>query len=127
MRFLVDTQSYYWSLCEPAKLSAVATEVLQHPSRTKVLSVASFWEMAIKSALGKLTLPKDLNLLWKEAEAAGIEILPIRPGHLTWLTTLPHHHRDPFDRLMIAQALEEGWEVISNDEQWDAYGVTRVW
>jgi PIN domain nuclease of toxin-antitoxin system len=71
MRFLVDTQSYYWSLCEPAKLSAVATEVLQHPSRTKVLSVASFWEMAIKSALGKLTLPKDLNLLWKEAEAAG--------------------------------------------------------
>ncbi len=127
MRILVDTQSYYWSLCEPGRLSISAAAVLQSRSRIKILSVATFWEMAIKSALGKLTLPKDLEVLWQEAEVAGIGILPIRPRHLARLTTLPHHHRDPFDRLMIAQALEEGWEVISSDDQWDAYGVTRIW
>ena len=87
----------------------------------------SFWEMAIKSALGKLILPKSVELLWQEAEPAGIGVLPIQARHLTRLATLPHHHRDPFDRLMIAQALEEGWEVISSDDQWDAYGVTRIW
>jgi PIN domain nuclease of toxin-antitoxin system len=127
MRTLVDTQSYYWSLCDPGRLSAIATEALQSPSRIKILSVASFWEMAIKNALGKLTLPKRVELLWQEVEATDIAVLPIRPGHLARLATLPHHHRDPFDRLMIAQTLEEGWEVISSDDQWDAYGVTRIW
>ncbi len=83
MRTLVDTQSYYWNLCDPDTLSAAATEALKSRSRIKILSVASFWEMAIKCALGKLTLPKRIELLWQEAEAAGIAVLPIRPGHLT--------------------------------------------
>ena len=127
MRTLVDTQSYYWSLCDPGRLSATATEALQCQSRIKILSVASFWEMAIKNALGKLTLPKRIERLWQEAETADIAVSPIRPRHLARLAALPHHHRDPFDRLMIAQTLEEGWEVISSDNEWDAYGVTRIW
>lgn len=127
MRTLLDTQSYYWSLCEPGKLSNAAAREMQSRSRSMILSVATFWEMAIKSALGKLTLPKNVELLWQEAEAVGIGILPILPIHLSSLATLPHHHRDPFDRLMIAQALAEGWEVVSSDNQWDAYGVTRIW
>jgi PIN domain nuclease of toxin-antitoxin system len=104
MRTLVDTQSYYWSLCDPGRLIATAIEALQSPSRIKILSEASFWEMAIKNALGKLTLPKRIEHLWQEAETANIAVLPIRPGHLARLAALPHHHRDPFDRLMIAQA-----------------------
>ncbi|MES2657815.1 MAG: type II toxin-antitoxin system VapC family toxin [Verrucomicrobiota bacterium] len=127
MRTLVDTQCYYWSLCEPSNLSVAASQALQSQSRVKALSVATFWEMSIKSALGKLTLPNRIELLWHEAELSGIAILSIRPEHLTRLAALPHHHRDPFDRLMIAQALEEGWEVVSSDDQWDAYGVMRIW
>ena len=77
--------------------------------------------------MGKLTLPKRIERLWQEAETADIAVSPIRPRHLARLAALPHHHRDPFDRLMIAQTLEEGWEVISSDNEWDAYGVTRIW
>lgn len=127
MRTLVDTQCFYWSLCETGNLSISAAQALQSPSMVKCLSVASFWEMAIKTALGKLTLPRRVEILWQEAEAAGIAILSIQPRHLARLATLPHHHRDPFDRLMIAQALEEGWSVVSSDDQWDAYGVMRIW
>lgn len=127
MRILVDTQSYYWSLCDPRMLSARATAVLTDPGIRKYLSAVVFWELAIKAALGKLTLPKPVEVLWAEAESAGTSILAIRPDHLRGLGKLPHHHRDPFDRLMIAQALEEGWKAVSSDDQWDAYGVVRIW
>ena len=127
MTILVDTQCFYWSLCEPDLLSARAKHALQDSAGIKFLSVAVFWEMTIKSALGKLTLPKPVEELWQETVGAGTAVLAIQPGHLAGLTSLPHHHRDPFDRLMIAQALVEGWPVLSSDDQWDAYGVQRIW
>jgi PIN domain nuclease of toxin-antitoxin system len=127
MKVLVDTQSYYWGLCERASLSFKAREALSDPLLTKCLSVAVFWEFSIKSALGKLKLPREVPELWGEAEGDGFILLPILKQHLGRLATLPQHHRDPFDRLMIAQALEEGWSVVSSDEQWDAYGVHRIW
>ncbi len=127
MRTLIDTQCFYWGLCDRASLSVRAEMAMGDPLRTKTLSVAVFWEMTIKAALGKLTLPKPPEVLWHEAETTGAEVLGIRPQHLTRLAILPPHHKDPFDRLMIAQALAESWEVISSDSQWDAYGVTRIW
>ncbi len=87
-----------------------------------------FWEMAIKVGLEKLSLGMAPDLLMDLLVARGdIETLNIKSCHLRRLGTLPHHHRDPFDRLMIAQALEEDWEVISSDSQWDAYGIKRIW
>ena len=126
MRILVDTQSFYWSLCDPGALTGRAAAALTDPGISKYLSAVVFWELAIKHALGKLILPKPVEVLWAEAEDVAL-ILPIRPSHLRCLGTLLQHHRDPFDRLMIAQALEEGWEVVSSDDQWDAYGVVGIW
>lgn len=127
MTILVDTQCFYWSFCEPDLLSARARHALQDAAKVKVLSVAVFWEMTIKSALGKLTLPKPVEELWSETAGAGIAVLQIQPNDLAGLAKLPHHHRDPFDRLMVAQALVEGLPVVSSDDQWDAYGVQRIW
>ena len=127
MTVLVDTQAYYWGLCSPADLSARARMALQDAGIRKVLSAATFWEMTIKSNLGKLRMPKPVEVLWGEAEAAGMEVLGIQGAHLRQLSSLPGHHGDPFDRLMIAQALAEGWSVVSSDAQWDAYGVQRIW
>ena len=84
--------------------------------------------MAIKSSLGKLDLAKPLGELLPPLLAdAGIELLPIEIADLTRVATLPFHHRDPFDRLLAAQALERGFTVVSVDEAFDAYGVTRIW
>ncbi len=127
MKTLVDTQCFYWSLCEGNKLSRQAREAMQDEVRVKVLSVAVFWEMTIKHGIGKLRLPQPVEVLWEEAEAGGIAVVGIRPAHLRGLAALDHHHNDPFDRVMIAQALVEDWEVVSSDEHWDAYGVRRIW
>lgn len=127
MTVLVDTHAFYWSLCSPVDLSPLALRTLNDLGTAKVLSVATFWEMTIKSGLGKLKLPKPIQVLWAEAEAAGIGIVGFDAGHFRHLSGLPPHHGDPFDRIMIAQALEEGWRVVSKDTAWDAYGVRRIW
>jgi PIN domain nuclease of toxin-antitoxin system len=127
MTVLVDTHAFYWSLCAPADLGRQALLTLNDPGITKVLSVATFWEMTIKSSIGKLKLPKPIEFLWAEAEAAGIAVAGFKVGHFQRLSGLPRHHGDPFDRIMIAQALDEGWGVVSKDAEWDAYGVQRIW
>ena len=128
MKVLLDTNALIWATDDGAELSTLARQCLSNPAAVKVVSVAAFWEMAIKVSLGKLSLGMPPNLLMETLVTKGeIELLGIMPEHLRCLLTLPHHHRDPFDWLMIAQALAEGWEVVSSDDQWDAYGVTRIW
>lgn len=128
MRAIVDTNALIWATNDGGQLSAKARHRLNDPATVKVVSVVVFWEMAIKVGLGKLELGMAPDRLMKTLVAQGeIELLAIKAHHLGRLLTLPLHHRDPFDRLMIAQALEEGWEVVSSDDQWDAYGVRRIW
>ncbi len=127
MRLLLDTHIFLWSITS-RRMSATADAVFLNPDNSLYLSVASYWEMCIKLSLGKLTLPKD----WQDtADLAmtinGIEWLPIETAHCRELLALPHHHRDPFDRLLIAQARSEGLTLLSADPNFGRYEVGVVW
>lgn len=110
------------------RISQRARDGIEAAGGVRALSVASAWEMAIKTSLGKLALAKPLGELLPPLLAdAGIELLPIEIGDVARVATLPFHHRDPFDRLLAAQALERGFTIVSIDEAFDLYGVTRLW
>lgn len=128
MRYLLDTHAYLWALAGDAKLSQRAADVFLDQAADLVLSVASVWEIAIKVSLGKLRLEASVeDVVVREREAQGIGLLAIDVRHAAAVETLPMHHRDPFDRLLAAQALEEDLAVLSRDPAFDDYGVQRVW
>jgi PIN domain nuclease of toxin-antitoxin system len=128
MKLLLDTNALILATEDEAALSQAARLALNQSERVKVVSAVAFWEMAIKVGLGKLKLGMAPDALMAQLVCTGaIQVLGIESRHLRRLAMLPYHHRDPFDRLMIAQALEEDWEVVSKDELWDAYGVKRIW
>lgn len=128
MRFLLDTHVLLWSLENDPMLSATAKALLEDTTYEPLLSVASLWEMAIKISTGKLERNHTITeLVTQKLVPSGIAVLPISPFHLDMLMTLPFHHRDPFDRLMVAQCLTEGMPVLSRDATLDTYGVTRLW
>lgn len=128
MRYLLDTHTLLWFITEDEELSDRARQLILDSNNEIFLSIASLWEIAIKVNIGKLALDKPFNQLFPdELDSHGIEILNITINSLIHLTTLPFHHRDPFDRLIIAQALDEGISVISVDSALDPYGVNREW
>ena len=128
MRFLLDTHAFLWFIMGSANLSVDARVLIENPANERLLSVASLWEIAIKTSLGKLALSTPFDeLIHAQLKLNGIDLLNINVDHLSTLTTLPFHHRDPFDRLIIAQAIVEKLPVISLDGAFDAYGVTRHW
>jgi PIN domain nuclease of toxin-antitoxin system len=128
VKVLLDTNVIICSLLEPHKISEPAARIMSDPTVFCVCSQVVFWEMSIKMALGKLPLPDTPGNLWRTfAGDDPARILMITPDHLDRLARLPKPHGDPFDRIMIAQALEEGWRVVSKDAEWDAYGVQRIW
>ena len=124
MKILLDTHVFLWWDNDPAQLSAQAKALCQDPANTLVLSVASVWEMQIKQQLGKLTLRLPLSqLIQDQQHTNGMEILPISLAHVLSLETLPPHHKDPFDRLLIAQANTEGIGLLSVDSVFKQYPV----
>jgi PIN domain nuclease of toxin-antitoxin system len=128
MNILLDTHAFLWFIAGSDELSDKARELIEDENNRIFLSAASLWEMAIKVSLGKLTLSEPFETLIPEQLALnGLEILDITIAHTTQVANLPFHHRDPFDRLIIAQALEEQLPVISVDNAFDEYGVTRIW
>ena len=128
MKYLLDTHTLLWFLQGDKKLSDKARQFIDNPSNEKFLSVASLWEIAIKMSLGKLVLGKSFEKLFPEQlHFNHIQILAITIDSLTKLATLPFHHRDPFDRLIIAQALVERLPIIGADAAFDAYGISREW
>jgi PIN domain nuclease of toxin-antitoxin system len=128
MRLLLDTHAFLWFIMGSANLSVNARALIENPANERHLSVASLWEVAIKATLGKLTLSAPFDeLIPAQLKLNGIDLLNIKVDHLSALTTLPFHHRDPFDRLIIAQAMVEKLPVISIDAAFDTYGVTRDW
>ena len=128
MKFLLDTHAFLWFIMGSANLSSNARTLIEDPANERLLSVASLWEVAIKASLGKLTLSGPfIDLIPSQLTLNGIDLLNIKVDHLSTLTTLPFHHRDPFDRLIIAQAIVEKLPVISLDGVFDTYGVTRHW
>ena len=128
MRILLDTHAFLWFIMGDAKLSSAARKAIENVAHEKYVSVVSAWEIAIKWSLGKLTLARPFDLLIpQEIQKNGFVWLPLEMKHLIALTALPFHHRDPFDRSLVAQALQEGMPLVSGDSTLDAYGVVRIW
>ena len=127
MRVLLDTHAFLWFIADDARLSARAREAIAGADEAFV-SLATCWEIAIKVSIGKLTLsaPVDRFLPLHLADN-GFQLLPIELGHVTRVATLPWHHRDPFDRVLVAQSLDETLTVASADPIFRKYGVKRVW
>lgn len=128
MRYLLDTHTLLWFIAEDKNLSDRARRLILDSSSEILISIASLWEIAIKINIGKLALDKPFNQLFPdELDSHGIDVLDITMDHFMQVTTLPLHHRDPFDRLIIAQALVERLPIIGVDSAFDAYGVSREW
>lgn len=128
MRVLLDTHTFLWAVNDSPQLSSTARTLIEDGGNDPLLSVASLWEIAIKVSTGKLRLGLPfLELATEKTAQHGVTILAITPHHLDLVTTLPFHHRDPFDRLIVAQCLAEGVPLLSRDGALDAYGLTRLW
>lgn len=128
MRYLLDTHTFLWWNKQSTKLSVTVLNLFQDRSNTLLLSLASVWEIQIKIQLGKLSLPAPLvEIIEKQQQANQIELLPITLPHILALEHLPQHHRDPFDRLLIAQARVEGMSIISDDALFSQYPVQLIW
>jgi PIN domain nuclease of toxin-antitoxin system len=128
VNLLLHTHALLWFLGDDPSLSATATALIQDPANHKLVSVASCWEIAIKVALKKLDLGEPATtFLPRELATNGFDLLGIELIHATSVESLPPHHRDPFDRLLVAQSLIEKLPVVSVDAQLDAYGITRLW
>ncbi len=128
MRLLLDTHALLWFALNDSRLSVCATSLILDPVHEKLVSPASYWEVAIKISMKKYALALPYEEFFRTAiDDNGFHVLPIAPRHTAALTTLPYHHKDPFDRLIIAQALVENVSLVSVDSSFDAYGVTRLW
>lgn len=128
MNLIVDTHVVIWAVDDPTRLSPAATWALEDPANRLLLSAGSLWETAIKVGLNKLVLTMPYAL-WMTRAVADLEltVLAVTIEYADAQAALPDHHRDPFDRLIVAQALVEGVAIVSADATFDAYGVRRVW
>lgn len=125
MKLLLDTHLVLWWMAgEASRISKSALAALGSDSGEPIVSAVTVWEAAIKRGLGKLEAPDDLL---SQLERAGVELLPIAPRHADLVASLPSHHRDPFDRLLVAQATLEGLPLVSDDEMMRRYDIEVVW
>lgn len=127
MKGLLDTHTFIWWDSDPAKLSKKALAFLQDPANSLVLSVVSALEILIKLQLGKLTLALPLQQIVTQQQANGIQILPLTLDHVLAVEGLPAPHKDPFDRLLAAQAIVEGAVLLSADAIFSQYAVNVLW
>ena len=128
MKLLLDTHTFLWWDSEPSKLSSKALALCQDRTNTVLLSVVSVWEMQIKSQLGKLKLSLPLaEMVETQRQANSIEVMSIALAHVLALENLPTPHKDPFDRLLIAQANVEGAVLVSDDPIFEKYPVKTIW
>ncbi len=128
MRFLLDTSTWLWSVGKVERLNQASRDVLRAPQHELYFSAVSVWEIAIKSSLGKLQLPEPPRIVIpRETTRQGLRSLPVTNLHALAVYDLPLHHGDPFDRLLIAQALSEGLTLITADRDMKRYSVEILW
>ncbi len=128
MRYLLDSHVLYWYISDRTRLPKSVNQALDDGSNDLFLSSASLWEMSIKIAKGKLSVPdQSVQSLYEQVERLGIAILSITRSHILRTETLPHLHGDPFDRMIIAQALEEGLTILTSDGHIARYDVSILW
>lgn len=128
MKILLDTHTFLWFIAGDSQLDGYARSLIEEPSNERYLSMATVWEITIKTSLGRLAVPTPPSTLIREQIwANAIDLLPITPEHLDRLYTMPYHHKDPFDRLLAAQAIQEGMQLVTKDRAFNAYDVQVVW
>jgi PIN domain nuclease of toxin-antitoxin system len=128
VRILIDTHIFIWYIQNSERLPRSIVTLINDGKNDVLLSVASIWEMAIKQSTGKLNLGVPYaSFIEEQMRLNNIELLPIRLEHFEVITTLPFHHRDPFDRLLIAQAMVEDLIIVSADSMFSLYPVQRMW
>ena len=124
---MLDTHCFIWFSEDDAQLPISVKTIIEDRRHTIHLSLVSLWEMAIKASLNKLTLSRSLEEITMEVDRSTIQWLPLASVHIHQLKKLPFHHRDPFDRTIIAQALVEQFTIITIDRSFSDYGVSTQW
>ena len=128
MTLLLDTHALLWFLTNDPQLSVRARTAIEDSSNETQVSAVCLWEAAIKFGLGKLKLPAPYAEIFpSQLLLNGFALLPVTPAHCATLLTFPLHHRDPFDRMLLAQAKTEGMTLVSDDGQFQPYGVPLLW
>lgn len=128
MRVLVDSHALLWWILNDAALSEPARELIRNKNDSVLVSAASAWELAIKFRLGRLPRAADLISDFSSAmDGEGFQLLPVTAEHGIRAGLLPGHHKDPFDRMLVAQAQAESMPIISNERVFEYYGVRRLW
>ena len=124
MRFLLDTHVWLWMIAERERFSVEVAALLENSANDLLLSAVSSWEIAIKHSVGKLTLPAPpAKYVPEQIAKTGVTPLPVEHSHALRVASLPPHHRDPFDRLLVAQAMSEKLTLVTRDEVFGRYGV----
>ena len=124
---LIDTHTLIWFLEGDSQISPVAVSTIENNPGTTFVSIASLWEIGIKSSLGKLDINLTFQGMVQEISKNAIAILPISESDIAAIITLPFHHRDPFDRIIIAQSQNNNFPIVSKDPHFKTYGVQLIW
>ena len=128
MQVLLDTHTFLWFIGDSPQMSAKAQEVIENAANDVLLSIASPWETSIKVSSGKLALDRPVDAFFVDfMRLHRVTLLPITFAHIARVSVLPFHHRDPFDRMLVAQSLTENIPLVSADATLDAYGIIRLW
>jgi len=127
MNILLDTHAIIWFLEGNALMPQTTGDIIRNAANTKYVSVASLWEIAIKTSSGKLTLDDGIMGFMKAIEANGFSLLDIAPEHINAIMDLPFIHRDPFDRMLVAQAMAEDMTIMTIDENIHKYNINTIW
>ena len=127
MNYLLDTHTLIWFLSGEDNLSDKSKEVIENPENSNFISIASIWELAIKISLGKFKFEQGFKKFLELIDANGFEIIPISFEHALRLSTLEFIHRDPFDRLIVVQAMTDNLTVITRDENMAKYEIKTLW
>ncbi len=128
MNLILDTHTFIWWTITPEKLSKTASELINHSDNRLFLSTVSIWEMQIKIGLGKLHFDDPLSeIVANQREINDLQILPIELAHIWQLNNLPLHHKDPFDRMLIAQAITENFPILGIDSFFEKYPINKLW
>lgn len=128
MKVLLDTHTFLYFISGSPDLSNVARTAIETPNNQRFLSIASLWEISIKVSIQKLQVGMSMSeLIRRQVHGNAIEILQIEPHHLDQCVTLPFHHKDPFDRLIIAQSFSENMPLVTKDSAFRTYGLSMIW
>jgi len=127
MKLLLDTHTFLWFITGDKRLPEKDVVLISDTKNKKWVSIASIWEIVIKMSLKKLEIKGDFQTVEDFVENNDIEILPVNFRHTKKLLTLPMHHKDPFDRMIISQSIVESYTVITKDERFNDYGISIIW